>query len=141
MMFASKTPRDLNPHAPFMTGAGTPPLCSCGWQGRRFDGPILADHIAEFDHVQHNQPNPILVAFRADAACTYNWPRAILIQDWIDVLDGFSNAWDSCAVDLDDVLDASTPWHRAHARRVLTRLAAQENPQPPLHENQNEGNN
>ena len=63
-MFASKTPRDLNPHGVIMTGAGTPPLCSCGWQGRRLDGPILADHIAEFDHVQSNEPNPILVAFR-----------------------------------------------------------------------------
>ena len=63
-IFASKTPRDLNPHGVIMTGAGTLPLCLCGWQRRRLDGPTLAEHIAEFDHVQHNEPNPILVELR-----------------------------------------------------------------------------
>lgn len=34
-------------HYAVMTGAGSPPLCSCGWRGKRHDGPILADHLRE----------------------------------------------------------------------------------------------
>lgn len=34
-------------HSAIMTGAGTAPLCSCGWQGKPHEGPILADHLRE----------------------------------------------------------------------------------------------
>jgi hypothetical protein len=41
-------------HGTFMTGAGIPPLCSCGWQGKQFTGPILAEHQREArQHVEH----------------------------------------------------------------------------------------
>lgn len=41
-------------HGTFMTGAGTPPLCSCGWQGENFTGPTLAQHQREARaHVDH----------------------------------------------------------------------------------------
>ena len=123
-MYASKTPRDLNPHGVIMTGAGTPPLCSCGWQGRRLDGPTLADHIAEFDHVQHNEPNPILVAFRRDAdemKRERGWTVARTALSWDrDAFDPFVDMYDLAVLD--------------HARRVLERLAnlpqIEEEPEP-----------
>lgn len=104
-MFASKTPRDLNSHVAFMTGAGTPPLCSCGWQGRRHDGPILAEHIAEFDHPQHNEPNPILVAVRQTPTIA---PQAWLSKPLL------------CG---ELTTSRYSQSHIEHARRVLTRLA------------------
>lgn len=39
--------RDGKKHGVIMTGAGTPPLCFCGWQGKNHSGPILADHLRE----------------------------------------------------------------------------------------------
>ena len=119
-MFASKTPRDLNPHSVIMTGAGTPPLCTCGWQGRRFDGPILAEHIAEFDHVQHDEPNPILVTFRrrADDETLDFW---ICGLDALAAFGGWTE-WDSPRHPLHS-LTLATDEQIDHARRVLTRLA------------------
>ena len=114
-MFASKTPRDLNSHVAFMTGAGTPPLCSCGWQGRRHDGPILAEHIAEFDHVQHNEPNPILVELRVAADVDFTWAIARML----DALTYDHRAPEA----MREVVHRSLPEARDHARRVLTRLA------------------
>ena len=114
MMFASKTPRDLNSHVAFMTGAGTPPLCSCGWQGRRHDGPILAEHIAEFDHVQHNEPNPILTWHRNTTRHGMNAIAARYILDHWGATVGFVGSV--------HIIDY-TPEHEIHARRVLTRLA------------------
>ena len=107
-MFASKTPRDLNPHSVIMTGAGTPPLCTCGWQGRRFDGPILAEHIAEFDHAQHNEPNPILVEFREEWEST---AFSELLHWWLPTLE-------------ENTYPGWTEPQIEHARRVLTRLIA-----------------
>ena len=110
-IFASKTPRDLNPHGVIMTGAGTLPLCLCGWQRRRLDGPTLAEHIAEFDHVQHNAPNPILVAFRehnTEAARTDSWKVPASPEDWIKYTE---KAY------------IGPSEHTYHARRVLARLA------------------
>lgn len=116
MIFASKTPR---------------PITQCGGCGRPFvngePDPRCRQWFHEwdrFEHCQHNSVNPILTAVRKDAEVTHNWPRSLWTQDWIDVLDGYSNSWDSCAVDLDEVLDAVTPDHIDHARKVLTRLAA-----------------
>ena len=114
-IFASKTPRDLNPHGVFMTGAGTPPLCSCGWQRRRLDGPTLAEHIAEFDHVQHNKPNPILVELRVVADVDFTWATARML----DALTYDHRAPEA----MREVVRHSLPEARDHARRVLTRLA------------------
>jgi hypothetical protein len=36
-------------HHVCMTGAGTPPFCSCGWMNRSQTGPILADHLREME--------------------------------------------------------------------------------------------
>lgn len=100
-MYASKTPRDLN-HDRF-------PVRIHGSQARsqRF---IARDDIRdprpEFDHVQHNEPNPILVSFRSNDMN----PRA---SDWAKWL----------------VRPSLGAWHHAdsthidHARKVLTRLA------------------
>ena len=114
-IFASKTPRDLNPHGVIMTGAGTLPLCSCGWQRRRLDGPTLADHIAEFDHVQHNKPNPILVELRVAADVDFTWATARML----DALTYDHRAPEA----MREVVRRSLPEARDHARRVLTRLA------------------
>ena len=114
-IFASKTPRDLNPHGVIMTGAGTLPLCLCGWQRRRLDGPTLAEHIAEFDHVQSNEPNPILVEFRVAADVDFTWATARML----DALTYDHRAPEA----MREVVRRSLPEARDHARRVLTRLA------------------
>lgn len=122
-MFASKTPRDLNrdpvPWVHHGSRYRTQAMPSAGFR----QSPRDYLPRPEYDHPQHNEHNPILVAFREDSEATHNWPRALLIQDWLDVLGGFANFWDSCAVDIDAVLDSAAPAHIAHARRVLTRLA------------------
>ena len=119
-IFASKTPRDLNPHGVIMTSAGTLPLCSCGWQRRRLDGPTLADHIAEFDHVQHNEPNLILVDVRryVEERSRMNQPKG-----WSRVLGIFSAAADYGHFVTGDWEEITSPEMLDHARRVLTRLA------------------
>lgn len=78
MMFASKTPHDLNHDpVPFVrTYNGTEPTrISAEYAAQteaRFEngfGEIVVtrhDPLPEFDHVQHNQPNPILLAVRAE---------------------------------------------------------------------------
>lgn len=38
-------------HQPIVPPWAGVPWCTCGWRGRRFDGPILADHLAEVGSV------------------------------------------------------------------------------------------
>ena len=116
-MYASMTLRDLNPHGVIMTGAGTLPLCLCGWQRRRLDGPTLAEHIAEFDHVQHNEPNLILVELRRqnhDWSHKYAGVHAFYAAN--------STAW--VRAGMPDYTSGSE-WAEFdhHADKVITRLA------------------
>lgn len=94
--------RDGRRHGVFMTGAGTPPLCACRWQGKNFTGPILAEHIAE----KETAPvNPILVAFREWGPLN-GW--ADDAAEWLE-----TGYWENLG----------TPEQIEHARKVLTRLA------------------
>jgi hypothetical protein len=68
----------------------------------------------EFDHVQHNPPNPILSAFRNDVADVFvpeEFDVAAVARSWIDgdALDLYEDMHDSSLID--------------HARKVLQRLA------------------
>ena len=68
MMYASKTPRDLNRDPePWVIDMGI----VCGefrsaveWVGGEFAETYHAPR-PEYDAVQHNEPNPVLVAFRS----------------------------------------------------------------------------
>lgn len=119
MMFASKTPRDLNHDPePWVAPDGTRRVFSHVEIGiKRFDPR------PEFDHVQHNEPNPILVDFRDyakehgdSAALARHWTRDD--QQWWDVTRS------TRLISVDEPV--GTPEQEDHARKVLTRLAAQE---------------
>jgi hypothetical protein len=113
-IYSSRTPRDLN-HDP-------EPYRYSIWRntdgnsaGYDFDAVFAHDPRERFDHVQHNQPNPILIEFRAsfeDDADLDGWVEAMLTAltdpgDW-----GLPNS----------VYDG-TDEEVAHAYAVITRLA------------------
>ena len=109
-IYASKTPRDLN-HDPKPWAHGDIRAAR-----PRYEHIIrwLWDARPEFDHVQHNEPNPILLAFRQDVADVFvaeQFNVAAIARSWIDgdALELFADMHPN------EVLD--------HARRVLTRLA------------------
>ena len=118
-MFASKTPRDLN-HDP-EPWAHT----ACGYEwcddfGDRFQtnngtGNEFSPR-PEFDHVQHNAPNPILVELRVAADVDFAWATARML----DALTYDHRAPEA----MREVVRRSLPEARDHARKVLTRLAA-----------------
>lgn len=108
-IYASKTPRDLN-HDP-------KPMID-PFSGVRFS---VADELLgyeyhprpEFDHAQHNEPNPILVAFRRYAdemKRERGWTVAMTARSWgrRDAFDAFVDRYDLAVLD--------------HAGHVLTRL-------------------
>jgi hypothetical protein len=104
-MFASKTPRDLNhDHRPYRLVNGRLPDDRFRVAWNKF---YVHDPRPEFDHAQHNEPNPILVAFRADLEDDVT-PRERVLWWLAYGIDHYSTATD---VQCD------------HARRVLTRLA------------------
>ena len=120
-MFSSKTPRDLN-HDRY-PWRYLPPYGS-EVREQRFKTLVDGLHFAqgthvthsprpEFDHVQHNPPNPILTDYRLDVKHT-TW-RKLDPRDWLtDVLN--DPTWSI----------SGHPWSDAevaHARAVLTRLA------------------
>jgi hypothetical protein len=121
MMFASKTPRDLNhdplPHAwyspngffsgrsggPYRAAVGDSP----GWRSEHAPRP-------EFDHVQHNAPNPILTAFRDHVAWRWVYlPEITTYAEDVETFDGLR----------DDSFVGTTPEQIDHACKVLQRLA------------------
>lgn len=109
MMFASKTPRTLN-HDP----RPWRPLTLQERYERQYDIGLHFDPRPEFDHIQHNDPNPILVVFRSDAKhfeITWTPDR---IAEWVA---------EETRIDL-GAPDDYTDEQRDHARKVLTRLAA-----------------
>lgn len=95
-MFASKTPRDLFPE---------PPQTDDYWWDQRLSAAI---HHERQNFAQHNEPNPILIAFRnlwdQEAA-------SFLVEAEINQID--KGKWDGVA----------RYSHIDHAREVLTRLA------------------
>ena len=110
-IYASKTPRDLN-HDPR-------PVRIAGRQARskRMLWPSdVMDPRPEFDHVQHNEPNPILVAFRAysDKHGMDAEDRANLSGAWLQAPGYYERRL---------VEGRLRRQERDHARRVLTRLA------------------
>ena len=103
MMYASKTPRDLN--------RDPKPYYNIESHGRYTEAPAGTDYYfrydprPEFDAVQHNEPNPELTYYR-----TYEAARGR--EALLDFLD-----W------LYLVHEHAPNAHVVHARRVLTRLA------------------
>jgi hypothetical protein len=119
VIFASKTPRDLNhDREPYVDGH----LDTAGF-GRRFSEPYSTpDHCQacgtrydprpEFDHVQHNPPNPILVWLRA----IWDDPKCGTHAEIVDYMLNDPRM-------IDPRMHEHTPARIDHARRVLTRLA------------------
>ena len=71
-MFASKTPRDLN-HDPLpylYASTDYTARFSHNNLGYPYASSAIYDPRPEFDHVQHNEPNPILIAFREQRPVT-----------------------------------------------------------------------
>lgn len=124
MMFASKTPRDLNSDpTPYVIKGENNTWRETVSQGEFFiaNADVYAPRITarfdprpEFDHVQHNEPNPILVEFRR----VHNLPHLTaagapwLARHWI-------LNWHIHREGHDDASDAQIE----HAHRVLTRIA------------------
>lgn len=120
-MFASKTPRDLNRDpVPYRIWTGP-------WFGTRTSRPIpgMTEHDPrpEFDHVQHNAPNPVLVAFRDDknsgpVGYVVDGRRPSRLEHWLMQIAPL----DRTAVAIGTGTQPSVA-QIDHARRVLTRLA------------------
>lgn len=134
-IYASKTPRDLN-HDPMPWHVSLTPSRGGNGRWREWRGaasswddalvraedahPGWTAHTGgliprpEFDHKQHNEPNPILVEFR-DVAGTH-FPFAEDLDWWLKCLEDPTF----------DYTASGYRWTRAHvdhARRVLERLA------------------
>jgi len=108
--YASKTPRDLNHDPlPYVTRAGNRYEDGI-WYGHDMFRRYL-DPRPEFDHVQHNAPNPLLLDMREF------WP--VIVGDWLAALD---DPWFTDGVPQE--FGSVTEDHIDHARRVLSRLAA-----------------
>jgi|GEM_PF-2496307 len=103
-MYASKTPRDLNHDPKPYTDIETPLRYIYAPSGT--DYYFRYDPRPEFDHVQHNEPNPILVKIREiPDADRGNW-----ISGFLSAAERVRfAAWNDAEVD--------------HARNVLSRLA------------------
>lgn len=109
MKFSSKTPHDLNHDPePFV------------WRATKLRTRIKYGNEAidfeprpEFDHIQHNEPNPILVELRQAFAADHRRPRMVYIESKLREVEyetrNGNNGWSPQMLD--------------HARRVLTRLA------------------
>ena len=126
-MFASKTPRDLN-HDPEPILLANSEGRIARWEWELLQGPPL--HVngsdsprPEFDHVQHNQPNPILVEFCRMIRDDWDIREGELWMyagSWVDLMDEDPHMserinWGTLAGTEQPAID--------HARRVLTRLA------------------
>lgn len=101
-MFASKTPRDLNHDPmPWRNPVGNSRL------DRQLHPGWWHDARPEFDHVQHAEPNPILVEFRAASdGDMRGWHMWLVLAREEMLSDG------RCTLE-----------HYHHAVRVLARLA------------------
>lgn len=122
-MFASKTPRANNDPQPYPTGIVDPITkvegrmnrAAARWVYGRDDERLVTNFHPrpEFDHVQHNEPNPILTAFRSDDKHVEIVWTPDRIAEWIA---------EETRTDM-GAPDDYTDDQRLHARKVLTRLA------------------
>lgn len=119
-MFASKTPRDLNHDPkPWDGNTSTPENPDDNRYSLELGAELVFIGFAmkhaprpEFDHVQHNEPNPILVEFRSESTGAVTVLKA---ERYLALIDEPMSADEH-----------GIPWSRDardHARRVLTPLA------------------
>lgn len=114
-MFASKTPAEPRRdylqcrHGDYPAGGWSDDcvICSPVWE--------------EYPHVQHNEPNPILVAFREIGDPEY--PGPWIEASWSFSLFGGYREWDDEGSYFRAFTKATEAQSR-HAREVLTRLLA-----------------
>lgn len=112
-LYASKTPRDLNRDPePYVYAFGGERLSreDAYWNVGRVIG---YEPRPEFDHPQHNEPNPILLDLRDTHGLPDLWLEAIEGRDGDVFLAGVPRAFGDVRAD-----------HINHARRVLRRLAS-----------------
>lgn len=119
-MFASKTPRDLNRDPRPLSTIGTGRRVAVG---SNYAGETVPNPRPEYDHPQHNEPNPILLELR---------------RTWREDRAHHENDLQLCAdrVLMSDVEEPAaaehfTPEQRDHAERVLSRLIAILEPHRP----------
>jgi hypothetical protein len=115
-MFSSKTPRDLNhDDAPWLGDPGhtnTPNRYGSREVGESapFWDEVTYEPRPEFDHVQHNPPNWLLIEFREFHGVASLWLEALEVPDFItETAKAYGEEIHTEHVD--------------HATRVLTRLA------------------
>lgn len=115
-MYASRTPRDLNHDPePWVTNEPEPMRFGAELKPRRGD---RYDPRPEFDHAQHNEPNPILAYILREAVeldAQENPPILDLANTALYIL--------TAGLEVGEYDEAHTPGEINHARRVLTRLA------------------
>lgn len=118
--FSSRTPRDLNsdpfPYRNRFDGSR--------WRDPGVDttgNTVVFDPRPEFDHVQHNPTNPILIALRRRFPNPQNSAWSIY-QDTLDALTLYGVAEMQRIIDRDGIEAVVTSAHVDHAVRVLTRL-------------------
>lgn len=120
-LYSSKTPRDLN-HDPKPWQQPWPGQRRSNVPEKRYgDTPADAwtwNPRPEFDHAQHNEPNPILIAFRGFAGKHGMAPDEVcnLAQQWVKRATYYEHRLNIRA-------RSATKAQREHARHVLTRLA------------------
>lgn len=110
-MFASKTPRDLNHDPEPWEGQYSPEYRATDEFHSFMSVRMVRRPRPEYDHVQHNESNPLLADMREF------WP--VVIEDWLAALD---DPWFIDGVPAE--FGVVTEEHRNHAKKVLTRLAA-----------------
>lgn len=130
MMFASKTPSDHNqdPEPYVVTYNGENARRVTAAYASMLDTPFennyderveMSSHPRpEFDLAQHNEPNPVLTAFRQIDAGRGEY------ADWVRDFDERPEFWTRGHNGTPSRFPQYTPAQVAHARRVLSRLAA-----------------
>lgn len=113
-MFASKTPRDLNRDPRPYRHAANEARVKHYIEGQEAYG-WAYDPRPEYDHAQHNEPNPILLAFRQHR--TWEWVYINEDQSYAESVERFDGLRDESFMNV-------SPEQINHARRVLTRLAS-----------------
>lgn len=115
MMFASKTPRDLNRDPRPLSTIGTGRRVAVG---SNYAGETVPNPRPEYDHPQHNEPNPILVKLREQRPA-FTGPHA--------EVHAFDNANGAAWVEAgepDDTPGSQWDAYERHAYRIIERLAA-----------------
>ena len=119
LMFASRTPNPEPLREYMECRHGDTP------DGSPYDCIMCRPVWVEHPHVQHNEPNPILVAYRSHLAkhrLTMDAPAWAFSIDAFDTFGGYVT-WNDPATSRHPIITA-TDEQRDHARRVLTRLVS-----------------